>query len=160
MRFIPIKREEWPSFSPRYEAIPTQDIYDDLRELLHTNHGYSGSQVDQICKKFLETTFSLWASDNHLSTPNHYTQDPPGKMDGFRKLSFYEKVLDNVIWRDSDIVLLFEANRVPEDKFRNLINQLLIRLEQLYPPTGYESLLDVRVDVHQWQRHDMIVYIR
>lgn len=155
-----LPRAQWNSHYPRYEAIPTRDVFLSLMRLFPMCGEYD---VGHLCRHMLATTFDVWAIDNRLKDPYmpHHPPmyEPPTKMGSQPQPTFYERVMDSVVWADIDMVNTIDRNRVQDSDFRRIIALLVQRLENFYPPTGYDSLLDIRMDVHDWLRNDMVVYI-
>lgn len=159
MRHLP--RNKWNTHYPRYEAIPTRDVFREVRHLL----GHV-SEVDTkiLCRHLLSTTFDIWAIENRFKDPYmpHYPPmyEPPIKMAGVPTPSFYERVMDSVVWADIDLVQALTKNQAKDIDFRSIIDRLVRRLESMYPPTGYDGLQSITLNVHDWTLDDMIVLIR
>jgi hypothetical protein len=67
--------------------------------------------------------------------------------------------MDSVVWGDIDMVTTMVDNHVKDTDFRRIIEALVNRLEIFYPPTGYDSLLDIHLSIHDWMRNDMVVFV-
>lgn len=156
-----LPRMQWNVHCPRYEAIPTHDVFLALLRLFPKN---SECDVIHLCRHFLSTTFDIWAIDNRLKDPYmpHHPPmyEPPIKMENKALPTFYDRVMDSVVWADIDMVTTMVYNNVKDTDFRRIIETLVGRLEILYPPTGYDSLLDTHLSIHDWMRNDMVVFVR
>lgn len=164
MKNLSINRHEWNGYYPRYDLIPTHDVYDGLRQLLHTPGELGEFGVRMVCRRFLSVVFDIWAIDNRLKDPYvpHYPPmyEPPTPMDTYTRPTLYERILDSVVWGDPDITELFRINKVQDSDFRRVIRDMTERLEVMYPPTGYDSLLDIQMEVRDWHQKDMVIHIR
>jgi len=158
MKHLP--RQLWNTNYPRYEVIPTRDVFLDVRRML----GYAPDvDICILCRQLLSTTFDIWAIENRFKDPYmpHYPPmyEPCVKMSGHPVPTFYDRVMDSVVWPDIDLVRIFTDNGVKDEEFRSIINRVVQRLESMYPPTGYDGLQSISLNVHDWAMEDMVVYV-
>lgn len=158
---LTVPRHEWTQPSPRYESIPTSDVYESLFRLFPRCDQYD---LGFYVRAIMSAAFDIWAIDNRLKDPYipHYppAYEPVTKMEQYRTPGYIDRVIDSVVWGDIDLVNLMSENRVQYNALGNQLTRLAQRFESFYPPTQYDSLLDIQMSVVHWYLKDMVILIR